>query len=377
MQLSAEHVFARLCIEGVGEEVKAFLTEEDPEDCIKEEEFEVPPETEPIGESEDAPDTQPICEFEDWQPIFERNVWHSATLRGLALPHAHIEITFEMWSQILTKDGKQERKIVGTKSRLFKVHVDNLRPIPKDPKNEPTKQPLHPTLRDGGEVMEPYDYELSELPFHQCIVEHALAMALASAQLSVERVSTVRLSAKGKSPAVLQCRAVEPFKKGQLLLVPAVGDILFQGRDNHMYVCKGDGFQPQVAPTKKKNAIHKSMLSQVTVHIRGAVKDKRKNRESEAQRTFEIRSPLLDTQGQRDGGLNPFWAVLRCVGPKSLHNMEFDREVIVVPQLHLKIPGIKRRDLEFCVEIPVLRNVAGIEANDILTMPWQHDEDEP
>ena len=75
---------------------------------------------------------------------------------------------------------------------------------------------------------------------------------------------------------------------------------------------------------------------------------------------------------------NPFWAVLKCLGPKSLHNMEMETEAVVVPQICFKgsrVIGRGRKALDFIVQIPVLRNVVAIEKGDILCLPWRADSE--
>ena len=153
-----------------------------------------------------------------------------------------------------------------------------------------------------------------------------------------------------------------------------------------MLIEKGDrdDSPPRAAPKKKKKLIDTSMLSEVRGSIRESIKDKRTadktKRQNRPERRFEIRSPLLDARAKKGeefsmSTLHPFWAVLRCVGPKTLNNMELVLEPLVVP--HLDLPGTKKGSLETGVVIPMLRNVSAIEKGDILTLPWKvHEDDE-
>jgi hypothetical protein len=130
------------------------------------------------------------------------------------------------------------------------------------------------------------------------------------------------------------------------------------------------------AGKKTKQLIDTSMLSEVRGSIRESVKDPRnvkKARVERPHRRFEIRSPLLDAQPKKGvkfqmSTLHPFWAVLRCVGPKTQNNMEMSTELIDVPQVEMR--GIQKSLLRTVVEMPVLRNVSALEIGDILTLPW-------
>ena len=170
---------------------------------------------------------------------------------------------------------------------------------------------------------------------------------------------------------VLQCRVNETYKKGQLLLVPASGQLkLIVARDR-------DDSPDRDAGKKTKQLIDTSMLSEVRGSIRESIKDKRITDKTKGQtrpeRRFEIRSPLLDAKAKKGeefsmSTLHPFWAVLRCVGPNTLNNMKMSTELIDVPQVEMR--GIKKSLLRTVVEIPVLRNVSALEIGDILTLPW-------
>ena len=184
--------------------------------------------------------------------------------------------------------------------------------------------------------MMPYDFEFFEIPFYKGLAEHACAMSILKHRTSVERVSVCRLSAKETLPFVFRCRAQEPFKKGQLVLVPALWEIMYIEHDD------------AAVPTKKTvTTIHESMLSQAIVCVRGGTKDKRlKSKANSTMKSFVMRSPLLDAKAQKNREvcmetLNPFWAVLRCVGPKAASNMQCSSEVLVYPEINFKVPRFR------------------------------------
>ena len=56
--------------------------------------------------------------------------------------------------------------------------------------------------------------------------EHVLRLAHLATQSSVGKIAISRLSAEDKLPITLQARAREPLKKGSIVLVPAVGEIV-------------------------------------------------------------------------------------------------------------------------------------------------------
>ena len=90
---------------------------------------------------------------------------------------------------------------------------------------------------------------------------------------------------------------------------------------------------------------------------------------------FQVRSPLAkkpkaNTEDKRLQNLNPFWAILRCAGAKSCNNMELDR--VTFKDLGFSAPGAAygSRQLEFAVDIPILRNITNIAKGEILTLPF-------
>ena len=106
--------------------------------------------------------------------------------------------------------------------------------------------------------------------------------------------------------------------------------------------CSAMALRPAPPQTKKKNVIDASMWSQVRGSVRTVVKDNRLKQQPLAKRPetrFEIRSPCLDAKVKKGLELcmvNPFWVVVRCVGSKSVHNMELGIEMVQIPHLDLK-----------------------------------------
>ena len=94
--------------------------------------------------------------------------------------------------------------------------MDDLRKAP----NPEAKLTLHPSLQEVGDEMEAYDYHSLEKYNYEITLDHTLAMAVRSLQESAESVKVHKQSLQGKSPLALQCRALGPFKRKQLMLVP-------------------------------------------------------------------------------------------------------------------------------------------------------------
>ena len=118
------------------------------------------------------------------------------------------------------------------------------------------------------------------------------------------------------------------------------------------------------------------MLSYAFGSIATNWKDKRRAAEKE-DRTFELRSPLC-APGAKKGvelcNVNPYWAVLRAVGPQAAHNMEFAESSSFFPWLDFhKMP---KTGLESVVCLPVLRNVIPIEKGQVLILKWYWEEDD-
>ena len=70
--------------------------------------------------------------------------------------------------------------------------------------------------------------------------------------------------------------------------------------------------------------------------------------------------------------LAPFWALLRCAGPRASHNMELGTLVFRDPGFDTEAndyPKI-RKGVEFTVQIPIARNVSHITKGEVLCLPF-------
>ena len=94
---------------------------------------------------------------------------------------------------------------------------------------------------------------------------------------------------------------------------------------------------------------------------------------------FEFISPLDKKPPKKGAEINaedvhPFWAMIKCLSAKLVHNMEFVEESFVLP--HTLLKGLTKPTLQTTVTLPVLRNIDAIENGDVLTAPYSKDEDD-
>ena len=196
-----------------------------------------------------------------------------------------------------------------------------------------------------------------------------LLWAHISEQAGVEQLSISNLSADGKLPLTLQVRAMEPFKKGALVLIPAFGELLH------------DADEASIQLTRSQSAVHEALLSHVKLDVLSVQWDRRRKTDAQSVKTtpFVIHSPLLaaendKTQKQRSVGVENialFWAVFCCVGPRSYHNMELTSVVFRDPGFEVKGGCFPKSSqaVAFNVEVPVLQNVSPISKGDVLVLP--------
>ena len=353
--LTANDVFGRLGISGLGEEVMALPDSESDDSLVDTKE-------ELLSDGEEARSQVP-------QHGDREGKWCVAMLRSLDGLIAHVETTS-------TLEVKNDKGVLVTQQRThtYRVHVDNLRPSTRP---DARKLVLHPTLVDSGEEMDICDYRLIRPDFVKSMVDYVLAMGFQSVSQIVGQVKVSRLQAKDKFPLVFQCRAQQQYKVGQLVLAPGGGHVTVMverkpGDD--------DDPLPEAHQKKKKSIIHEAMLSLVRGSTRTVLKDKRiKNKDdlpTSGESSFAIRSPLLDAKANKgaDGfNLNPFWVVLRCVGPKSVPNMKLEFESVTID--HLDLAGMDKKGLETEIRLPILRNSTQIENGDVLCLQWLKTED--
>ena len=132
-----------------------------------------------------------------------------------------------------------------------------------------------------------------------------------------------------------------------------------------------------------QGVVHEAMLTDVKLKVFSGQKDRRRKAGAEKTRTslFALRSPLLvggkSLKGRDECLQNvaPFWAVLRCAGPRAAHNMEFDSVVMGDAGFHMlsgkyaKMP----QGVQFSVDFPILRNVRCIDKGEVLCLPFLAD----
>jgi hypothetical protein len=255
-------------------------------------------------------------------------------------------------------------------SHTHTVSVDNLRPAPKLDELE-RKKPviLHPSLRECGENFITHDYDACEDAVTECVLKRGIMWMHLCTQACVEIVQMFRLSELGQLPFILQVRALEPFKKGALVLVPAPGRI-WRG------TLADSGLQGT------EGVVHEALVAHVQVTLICGKLARRKATESAPKRhPFTIGSPLLAGKKKEDRhaclhNIAPFWAVLRCAGPKALPNMKFDTMIFddQGSDTHTGSFPKLERGVRFAVEMPILRNTIAISKGDILCLPFGEDE---
>ena len=175
-----------------------------------------------------------------------------------------------------------------------------------------------------------------------------------------------RQSTPGKLPLTLQVRALEPIKKGALILVPAFGE-LWQDDDEVKHTLRDT-----------EGVVHQAMLSHVALSVYGK-QDRRRKAETKITHDthYKVLSPLLAGKAAKlrevvVENLAPFWAVLRCPHSKSLHNMELTSAIFRDSGLELQSGSFPKTPLSctFNVEVPIMRNVAPISQGDVLCLPF-------
>ena len=172
-----------------------------------------------------------------------------------------------------------------------------------------------------------------------------------------------------------QCRAREPFSKGELILVP--GDAKIEW----VLARSPEESAPESSEPKKKAIIHFAMVPQVRGIIQEVVKDGRRGIEPRPAKTFGLISPLVASppkkgEETKTSKVHPFWTVVRCLNLKSVNNMKLFKEEYLIPQTLFK--GCVKPNRNTVISLPVLRNIVAIEKNDILTVPYMRaaDDDE-
>ena len=119
------------------------------------------------------------------------------------------------------------------------------------------------------------------------------------------------------------------------------------------------------------------MLTSLKIQVVASRKTpgKKNDQSKNVTTVFQVRSPLAkkpkaNTEDKRLQNLNPFWAILRCADAKSCNNMELHS--LTFKDLGFSVPGATygSSQLEFRVEIPILRNITNIAKGEILTLSF-------
>ena len=185
---------------------------------------------------------------------------------------------------------------------------------------------------------------------------------------------------KGDLPVSLQCRALDAFAIGKLVLVPG-SDCL----EDVKGVISETRFPTLGKKIKAKESIHSAMMSKVHANFYEVPRDGRCKTDAKSNppaATYTITSPLLRANSKKGdeiktAELHPFWAVIRQLSSKLAHNMELAEEYFVLP--HIEMKGLSKSTLQTVVKLPVLRNITPINTGDLLTLPFNtamEEEDE-
>ena len=369
--LTEAHVLERLQITGVNEFVMALfrnvsntapegedVTVNDGTTVVKAEKTCVNGSLSAVKQ-EDVEESRGLTDSIGFSLLGEEN-WQHAKLIKLSLPTATVAVATQ------GPVPNSEQNDLGWQH--FDLCVDDLRPVDavmKVKEKEVKPVALHPSLLDVISQLDPPEPDYMEVFYSKRLVEHAVVWAhgCSSACFELIRVSTV--SETGKSPLVLQVRALGSFKKGTLFLVPAYGTLLLKSVTQAAKL------------SQTKGSVHKDMLSHVDVLVTSTVRDKRRTHKDKVEnQSMVIHSPLLEKKSKNDDqrmeNLAPFWAMLHAGGPIATHNMEMD--VVSFGDLGFEVRGSgfpkQPKGVSFNVSLPVARNVCHISAGDVLTLPY-------
>ena len=239
----------------------------------------------------------------------------------------------------------------------------------------------HPAFRDAGETVSQYDFQDCEAPFLKNTTEHLLMSAHLTSVSSVESLSVCVVSERDKEgnvrlPIVLQVRANQAFRKGDLKLFPSGADLVAAGEDAKIKVAKSEG------------VVHESMLLSVDVttnittspqkrRISGKASSQDGARPSTAQ--YTLLTPVLagKASSKREtclANLAPFWALLRMPSHNHMHNMAI-HTVVLKDQSFDDLAGSKGlkppKTMMTTVEIPYAVNITPISKGQLLTLAFE------
>ena len=271
--------------------------------------------------------------------------------------------------------------------RSLWLPTDKLMPVPKA-KSSKKETPLHPTLQPvGARLCEQYTFDDAPLQYEKLFVQHMLWHCYLRTQQEIEGLQVSLQSKEDKHPITLQARALRCFKKGELTLMPALGEVV--GRDDAAEVKKCDKAKGKVDSLHvnpvscKMHTLQRSRPGQ-----RKPVEDCRVRLEM-APTEFYIYSQLQERGKvilEATHKVNPFWAMLRAIGPKANHNMELEQVVLRDLAVDMKsMDFAKSRDLgkhpktgpvDFTHEFAIARNVKDIEIGEVLILPHNADAEQ-
>ena len=182
---------------------------------------------------------------------------------------------------------------------------------------------------------------------------------------------------KGPSfPVLLQVRANRSYRTGELVLLPAAGEVREANRDTEVAIAKS-------------KAVHATMLASVEAQVSTGAAAKKRRRIAEASSqeiypdvhlTLHILSPLVsvaNTPAKRKTCLEniaPFWALLQRApegGPANMA-LEYIRVRENAPDAAGWPVGFERAQrLANEVHIPMARTTRRIQEGDVLTLPFE------
>ena len=295
-----------------------------------------------------------------------QGTWCKVKLMSLCLPDAVVALVTKVPQP--DSDGSQQPDSESEVTRT--VPADGLRPVPKS--KEPPKVSLHPSLRDPGTTLGPYNFDDAALFCEKAAAAHMILWAHSSGIKAVEGVTVSLISDPGKLPLILQVRANVAFKKGALLLAPAHGELLRKDSD------AGRDFVQRNGPNPQTQVVHPAMLSHVELDVMtGSIDLRVRGGQDGTKSKWLLYSPLLagKNKNTRDDCLEniaPFWSLLRCSSSAVPHNMELESMSFKDGGFDSRVPAFPKlqKGSVFTVQLPIARNISYISKGEILCLPF-------
>ena len=326
--LTDQAVFERLSIRGLREKVFVLIDQEAIPICTQGS----------VTDDEPMPDAQPTIDPS----------WKEGILDAIELPFVFVEIPAEKTTE--------KYKVLECKLRAHEAAKD--KPPP----------PLHPSLRPKGVELRSIDWARAAAEYRRQVVNVSISDLVGFHKQSSDGVATFRQNPMTSSPLSLTCRATRRFTKYTLTLIPGNSWVQLVG------LPKEDQEQ------RKKSNSHTSMVSKMRGEIQETLQQdaRYKKPQTEPRITeYELISPFVKEPWQTGKSVpqvHPFWSVIKCKSPKSVHNMEVCMQSFIVP--HISLRGAPKNMQVTTVSLPVLRNCEVLEVDDVLTVPYDEDEEE-